>query len=163
MALVGPAIEPLVGILHKEVSTDILVDAVWALSYLSDGANERIERVMRSGVTKRLVQFLENKSSALLTPTIRCLGNFATGSDIQTDIVLEAGILQHLAELLDNPKVCLVLPCGSIFIFSLNSPLLSISGNNSEGIVLAGFEHRRRHTRANICIDEAEWRDEAAD
>jgi hypothetical protein len=121
MALVGPAIEPLVGILHKEVSTDILVDAVWALSYLSDGANERIERVMRSGVTTRLVEFLENKSSALLTPTIRCLGNFATGSDIQTDIVLEAGI------------------------------------------VLAGFEHRRRHTRANICIDEAEWRDEAVD
>jgi importin subunit alpha-1 len=127
MALVGPAIEPLVGLLHKEVSTDILIDAVWALSYLSDGANERIERVMRSGVTTKLVEFLGNKSSALLTPTIRCLGNFATGSDIQTDMVLEAGILQHLAELLDSPKVCLVLPCGSIVLSFLSRQLTSSS------------------------------------
>jgi hypothetical protein len=100
----------------------------------------------------------------LLTPTIGCLGIFAFGSNVQTDFILEAGILQHLAELLDNPKVCLVLPCGSIFnLFSLSSHLLSISDNNSEEFVLVDSEARCRHTRGNICIDEAEWRDEAVD
>jgi importin subunit alpha-1 len=104
MALVAPAIEPLAALLHKEVSVDVLVDAVWALSYLSDGPNERIERVMQTGVTAKLVEFLEDKTSLLLIPTIRCLGNFVTGSDVQTQVVLDAGILDHLSELLDSPR-----------------------------------------------------------
>jgi hypothetical protein len=105
MALISPAIEPLVALLHKEVSTDVLVDAVWALSYLSDGPNEQIEMVMRSGAIAKLVDFLEDKSSPLLTPTIRCLGNFVTGSDLQTQAVLESGILNHLSPLLDSSRV----------------------------------------------------------
>ncbi len=104
MALVAPAIEPLAALLHKEVSVGVLVDAVWALSYLSDGPNERIERVMQTGVTAKLVEFLEDKTSLLLIPTIRCLGNFVTGNDAQTQAVLDAGILNHLSELLDSPR-----------------------------------------------------------
>jgi importin subunit alpha-1 len=104
MALVAPAIEPLTALLHKEVSVDVQVDAVWALSYLSDGPNDRIERVMQTGVTAKLVEFLKDKTSLLLIPTIRCLGNFVTGSDVQTQAVLDAGILKHLSELLDSPR-----------------------------------------------------------
>jgi importin subunit alpha-1 len=66
MALVAPAIEPLTALLHKEVSVDVLVDAVWALSYLSDGPNDRIERVMQTGVTAKLVELLKDKTSLLL-------------------------------------------------------------------------------------------------
>jgi importin subunit alpha-1 len=105
MALISPAIEPLVALLHKEVSTDVLVDAVWALSYMSDGPNEQIESVMRSGAIPKLIDFLEDKSSPLLVPTIRCLGNFVTGSDQQTQAVLDAGILNHLSQLLDSSRV----------------------------------------------------------
>lgn len=101
---VAPFIGPLCHLLHTEVSLDVLVDAVWALSYLSDGPNERIELVMQTGVTQKLVSFLSDKSSTLLTPTIRCLGNFVTGSDIQTDAVIDAGILDHICELLENPR-----------------------------------------------------------
>jgi importin subunit alpha-2 len=72
---------------------------------MSDGPNEQIESVMRSGAIPKLIDFLEDKSSTLLVPTIRCLGNFVTGSDQQTQAVLDAGILNHLSQLLDSSRV----------------------------------------------------------
>jgi len=105
MAYLEPIIAPLHQILLQQTSVDVMVDAVWALSYLSDGPNDRIERVMQSGVTSRLVEFLSDKSSPLLTPTIRCLGNFVTGSDVQTQAVVDAGIINYLGDLLDHPRV----------------------------------------------------------
>lgn len=105
LELVAPAIPVLADLLKKGgVSDETLIDATWALSYLSDGPNERIEAVMSTGVVQTLVGFLGDKSSPLLTPTIRCLGNFVTGSDDQTQAVVDAGILDHLLQLLESGR-----------------------------------------------------------
>jgi len=102
--LVAPAIPYLTGLLGKDVPIETKVDAAWALSYLSDGPNERIEVIMSTGVVSTLMGFLKDKSTQLLTPTLRCIGNFVTGSDEQTQAVINAGILDYLPDLLESGR-----------------------------------------------------------
>ena len=37
---------------------DVISDACWALSYISDGPNDKIQAVIDSGVCRRLVELL---------------------------------------------------------------------------------------------------------
>ncbi len=49
-----PTLSTLISLLDEEV----LTDACWALSYLSDGTNDKIQEVIQSGVCRRLVELL---------------------------------------------------------------------------------------------------------
>jgi hypothetical protein len=54
---VKPALPALARLIHSN-DEEVLTDACWALSYLSDGANDKIQGVIDAGVCSRLVELL---------------------------------------------------------------------------------------------------------
>lgn len=83
---------------------EILIDACWAISYLSDGSNDKIQAVIESGVCRRLVDLLMHTSTSVQTPALRSVGNIVTGDDLQTQVVIASGALPALLSLLSSPK-----------------------------------------------------------
>ncbi|PKI76121.1 importin subunit alpha-4 [Punica granatum] len=97
--LVKPALPVLQKLIHVN-DEEVLTDACWALSYLSDGPNDKIQAVIEAGVCKRLVELLLHPSPTVLIPALRTVGNIVTGDDAQTQFVINNGALACLYQLL---------------------------------------------------------------
>uniref|UniRef100_A0A8D0DDQ7 Importin subunit alpha n=1 Tax=Sander lucioperca TaxID=283035 RepID=A0A8D0DDQ7_SANLU len=88
----------------KKRAVCILVDTVWALSYLTDAGNEQIQMVIDSGIVPHLVPLLSHQEVKVQTAALRAVGNIVTGTDEQTQVVLNCDALSHFPALLTHPK-----------------------------------------------------------
>ncbi|KAL7212123.1 hypothetical protein ACSBR2_014899 [Camellia fascicularis] len=96
---VEPSLPVLRQLIHLN-DEEVLTDACWALSYLSDGPNDKIQAVIEAGVCPRLVELLLHPSPTVLIPAPRTVGNMVTGDDTQIQFVIENHVLPCLYQLL---------------------------------------------------------------
>ncbi|XP_024394329.1 importin subunit alpha-1 isoform X2 [Physcomitrium patens] len=96
-----PALPALERLIHSN-DEEVLTDACWALSYLSDGTNDKIQAVIEAGVCPRLVNLLLHPSPSVLIPALRTVGNIVTGDDLQTQFIIDCQALPCLLALLTN-------------------------------------------------------------
>ncbi|CAE7836601.1 unnamed protein product [Symbiodinium sp. CCMP2592] len=82
-----PALPVMSRVLYS-TDQEVLTDALWTVSYVSDGTERYIQAVLDAGVCRRVVELLSHESPQVQTPALRTVGNIVTGSDTQTDAVL---------------------------------------------------------------------------
>ena len=90
----------------EEDCKDVVVDASWALSYLTDGSDERIKCVAGiPGAVQLLVDVLTTcESFQVITPVLRAVGNIVSGNEEHTQMVLDCGVMRAVPKLLVNAK-----------------------------------------------------------
>jgi len=99
------AIPTLSRVIQEENDAEVLTDAAWAMSYLSDGDENRIQLVVDTGIIPSLVKHLDNPFLSILIPILRTLGNIVTGNEEQTNQVLRVpAVVQKLFKLLGREK-----------------------------------------------------------
>lgn len=95
---------PALAFLIQNTDTNILVDTVWAISYLTDAGNNIIQMVIDAGFVPYLVPLLGHQEVKVVTAALRAVGNIVTGTDQQTQQVLNFDALKYFHALLNHPK-----------------------------------------------------------
>ena len=100
------AIPQLARALVQSVDSEILADASWAFSYLTDSAqHDSIVYILDHLDLRRIGALLAHPSGSVHTPILRVVGNLVSGeSDVTHRVVSTAGILTQLKSLMLSNK-----------------------------------------------------------
>ena len=103
LQLIAPALPTMARLVLCQDS-EVLSDVCWAMSYVSDGDEQRIDALLRNVPIEYLVQLISSREDLVQTPALRTIGNIVTGNDEQTDRVIRAGALPLLRQMLFHHK-----------------------------------------------------------
>ncbi len=84
---------------------EILIDAMWSLSYCSDAGKRTVPEIMETGIVPRVIQLMMHENSSIAIPALRACGNFVTGTDEQTSMVIREGVLHAIDSLLGHSEM----------------------------------------------------------
>ncbi|CAD8089844.1 unnamed protein product [Paramecium primaurelia] len=88
-------------IINSIEDEELLIDACWGLSYLSEQESQ-INTLISYGVVDKLTLLLQSEKHLILIPALRIIGNILTGNETQTDHVLNTGVLSRFEILLQH-------------------------------------------------------------
>lgn len=94
---------------------ETIADSIWVFSYLIEYNNTRITFFMQTGVTPKLIQFLQSEDKDIVASSLKALGNVCYGNELHIQNLIENGFIQQLEILLGKSKkvikreVCWVL------------------------------------------------------
>jgi len=85
----------------------VLIDAVWAVSYIIELGAEYLDLVLDDDLIRQMIVSLDGTEPRLVTATVRAFGAMAAGTDEQTQTLINAGVLPILSKILqsNDPKV----------------------------------------------------------
>eukprot|EP01095_Lingulamoeba_sp_RSL-Kostka_P015463 TRINITY_DN7121_c0_g1_i1.p1 TRINITY_DN7121_c0_g1~~TRINITY_DN7121_c0_g1_i1.p1 ORF type:complete len:525 (+),score=233.87 TRINITY_DN7121_c0_g1_i1:95-1669(+) len=101
------SIKPVLPVLSDLLTANdqrIIIDSCWAISYISDGDNLKIQAILEADICRRVVELLIHQSPSIKTPALRVVGNIVTGDDIQTQFIINCQALPRLGQLLKSPR-----------------------------------------------------------
>ncbi|KAF4323608.1 hypothetical protein BBO99_00001971 [Phytophthora kernoviae] len=101
--LVSPALQLLPHLIHSP-DEEVVTDACWTLSYLSDGSTDIIQAVIDAGVCRQVIDLVGHTLTSIQTPALRTIGNIVTGNEHQTQTMLDLAVLPRLVPLLKHEK-----------------------------------------------------------
>jgi hypothetical protein len=97
-------VAPVLGRLIQHEDHEVLADACWTASYISDGDDDRIAVIIAAGLCPRFIELLKHQQNSVLTPALRVVGNVATGEEDQTQTLLDGNVLPDLLGLMSHGK-----------------------------------------------------------
>lgn len=86
---------------------EIVADAMWGISYMSDSGEKVALKLLELGVIEPIIEAMKSKHSNVVLPAVRTLGNFVTGDDSETQKIIQCGILPVLLALLDSQDLAI--------------------------------------------------------
>lgn len=89
--------------LIKNEDMEVVLEASWAISYLSD-CQGAIDMYIQANAVKMIVNLLNHVNPSVKNAALRTIGNFVSGTNNQTQAAIEAGALPYLHGLINHDK-----------------------------------------------------------